>query len=67
MTHSMPISYFFNRQVIHYVNDGSYNIPSIGDEITIDSRIFTVESKILKPYEEGKRQYFIDLKPKENV
>lgn len=63
----MPISYYLNRQVIKVVTDASYNIPAVNDEVIINSCIFTVQRKVMQPYAMGKRQYFIDLKPKENV
>lgn len=67
MTQAMPISYFHKRMVIFYEKDGSYNIPLIGQDVLINNCIFTVISKILKPYENGARQYFIDLETKKEA
>jgi hypothetical protein len=62
----MPISYYFQNEVIKFVPDASYNIPSINDDIIINNITFTIERKVLQPYIGCKRQYFINLKLKEN-
>lgn len=62
ITASIPLTYCYNGQHIHFVPDASYNIPAINDKVIINNLTFTVINKKLMPIITGKRQYFVDLK-----